>query len=84
MQRLAVRHHQVEVRHLAELLQPDDRPLEVADGDVEAVAGDGLVVQVVLELESHRHFEAFSHFYLILEVPLSPKQGDVDAGMMNM
>jgi len=56
LQGLAVRHHQVEVGDLAELLQPDDGPLEVPHGDVEAVAGDRLEVQVVLELESHRHF----------------------------
>ena len=62
VQRLAVRHHQVKVCHLPKLLQPDDRPLQVSDGDVETVAGDGLVVEVVLELESHRHFEAFFAF----------------------
>jgi len=59
VQGLAVGHHQVKVGHLPELLQPYDRPLEVSHRNVETVARDGLVVQVVLELEPHRHFEAF-------------------------
>ena len=66
MQGLAVCHHQVKVRHLPELLQPDDRPFEVSHRDVETVARDRLVVQVVLELESHRHFETFLGLTLYL------------------
>ena len=75
VQRLAVRHHQVKVCHLPKLLQPDDRPLQVSDGDVETVAGDGLVVEVVLELESHRHFEAFFAFWSLPHRCFSPKDG---------
>ena len=51
MEALTVRHHEVKVGDLAELLESDDTFFEVPDRDVEAVAGDGLVVQVVLELE---------------------------------
>ena len=59
MEALAVSYHEVEVGDLAELLEPDDALFEVPDGDVESVAGYGLVVQVVLELEPDRHFGIF-------------------------
>ena len=48
---------EVEVCDAAEPLGADDGALEVVDGDVEAVARDGGVLDVVLELEPDRHRE---------------------------
>ena len=48
---------EVEVCDAAEPLRADDGALEVVDGDVEAVARDGRVLDVVLELEPDRHRE---------------------------
>ena len=48
---------EVKVCDAAEPLGADDGALEVVDGDVEAVARDGGVLDVVLELEPDRHRE---------------------------
>lgn len=51
---------EIKVCDPAESLLLDDGLLEVADGNVEAIAGDGGIVQVVLELEADRHDAGFS------------------------
>ena len=48
---------EVEVRDAAEPLGADDGALQVPDRDVEAVARDGRVLDVVLELVPDRHLE---------------------------
>ena len=54
---LVIGHGQVEVGDPAKLFRSDDRPLEVADGDVEPVGGQRHELKIVLELESHGHRE---------------------------
>jgi len=57
---LRVRDYQVKIGHFPELLLPYDSLLEVADTNVISVTGDWLIVQVIFELEPHRHFGEFT------------------------
>ena len=54
---LRVGHNQVKVCHFTKLFRSDDGSFKVSDTYVKPIAGDGLIVQIVFELESYRHFE---------------------------